>query len=74
MQACNAEATGVLERELKAQQNLQELQKLQGWPQANRLADCGGGPHGARVGDWELGGGQSKGYWRVGEGVCCDRD
>ncbi len=70
MQAGTAEATGVLGRDLKPRQN---PEKLQGWSQANRSADCGEGPHGVHVGGWELGGGQSKGYWRAGEGVCCDR-
>lgn len=70
MQTGTAEATGVLERELKAPQN---LQKLQCWPQANSSADCGEAPHEAHVGGWESGGGQLKGYWGAGDGVCYDR-
>lgn len=49
----------VLGRELKTPQNVKKIQRLLGWPQVSRPADCAECLH---VGGWELGGGQSKGY------------
>lgn len=60
MQTGTAEGTGVLGRELKAPQSPQKIQEFRDWPQASRSAECAEGPH---VEGWELGGGQSEGYW-----------